>query len=172
MSILRFMGHVSRGRNFFALTVMFLLVLLILTACARNTNVEPTPPTIHYGEDVCELCNMIINDERYAADYFTSDGQAHLFDDIGDMVQAHLKNQDEVVAFFAHDYQDKGWLRAEKATYVRSDQLPTPMASGLVAFNSPDKAKTLAAEVQGQVMTFEELLSHYQANPMDQGMDH
>ena len=142
-----------------------LFLLLTLTACASQVKAGPTPPTIHYGEDVCEFCGMIISDERYAAGYITQDGQQHIFDDIGDMFQAHLAKQDEVIAFFVNDYERKSWLRAETAAYVRSNDLTTPMLSGLAACATTEEAKALAETVQGEVLTFEELLVYYQAKP-------
>lgn len=141
------------------------VLALALTACGGAADAEPTPPTIHYGEDLCELCNMIISEERYAAAYVTEDGHGHAFDDIGDMLRAQQELQEEVTAFFVHDYEDRTWIRAETAHYVLSDNLTTPMASGLAAFSTSEEAKALAAELQGQVLTFDELKTHYQDMP-------
>jgi copper chaperone NosL len=166
----RITHHASRASSkYWFGTTFSLLIFLFLTACANNASAEPTPPTIHYGEDVCEFCNMIISDERYAAGYITEDGQQHIFDDIGNMFRNHLQKSDKVTAFFVHNYENKSWIRAEKAAYVQSSQLTTPMLSGLAALESPEKAQVLAAELQGHVMTFAEVLAYYQANPMPQG---
>jgi copper chaperone NosL len=140
-----------------ALFAIFLL--LALTACSANANAEPAPPTIHYGEDVCEFCGMIISEEGFAAAYITPDGHGHTFDDIGDMVKARREMQEEVTAFFVHDYQSKDWIRAETAHFVQSDSLTTPMLSGLAAFAWPEQADAFAAEVGGTTLTFEELLA-------------
>jgi nitrous oxide reductase accessory protein NosL len=69
-----------------------------------------------------------------------------------------------------HNYDDKAWIRAETAYYVRSSNLTTPMQSSLAAYNSSEKAKALAAEVQGEILTFDQLLAYYRetpASPMD-----
>jgi nitrous oxide reductase accessory protein NosL len=141
------------------------IVALGLTACGGDADAGPSPPTIHYGEDTCELCNMIISEERHAAAYVTEDGHGHAFDDIGDMMRAHQNMQEEVTAFFVHDYEDRAWIRAETAHFVLSDNLSTPMASGLAAFLSPEEARETAAELQGQVLTFDELLTRYADMP-------
>jgi copper chaperone NosL len=141
--------------------VTFSIILLGLIACNGNSNTAPIPPALHYGEDVCEFCGMIISEERFAAAYVTSDGHGHTFDDIGDMVKAHLKMQEDVTAFFVHDHERRAWIRAETAYFVLSQELPTPMLSGLAAFDSMAKANALAAEKSGDVLTFDQLLAHY-----------
>jgi copper chaperone NosL len=166
--------HAIRNTQYPILFLLLSAALILLSACT-TANAEPTSPVIHYGEDVCEFCNMIISDERYACGYITQDGQQHIFDDIGDMFQAQLANNHQVIAFFVHHHENKQWLRAEKATFVQSKSLHTPMASGIAAFDSPDRAKAFAAEVQGQVMNFSELTAYFKNNPMpmgDHGMEH
>lgn len=163
-------GEWVAGRLRTAPTWLILLLALALVACGKTANPEPTPPTIHYGEDACVLCGMIISEERYAAAYVTEDGHGHSFDDIGDMIRAHLDIEEEIAAFFVHDHQNKAWIRAETAHFVLSDKLSTPMASGLAAFASPEEAQALASELQGQVLTFDELLKRYaDMSPMTMG---
>lgn len=148
--------------------VVFIFILTgllpALVACGGQVDPEPAPPVIHYGEDLCEFCGMIISDERYAAGYLTRDGAEHIFDDLGGMFRSHLQTQDaaQVAAFFVHDYEDVTWIRAETAHYVLSQDLPTPMLSGLVACDTAEKAQALAAEVNGRVLTFEDVLAYYQ----------
>lgn len=139
-------------------------LLLTVTACGSKISAEPVPPVIHYGQDICEFCGMIISDERYAAGYITHDGQERIFDDVGGMFQAYLQRQDEVMAFFVHDYQEKTWIRAETAYYVLSEELPTPMLFGLTALDSLEKADALAVETEGRVLTFDQVLAHYREN--------
>jgi nitrous oxide reductase accessory protein NosL len=128
-----------------------------------STSAEPTPPAIHYGEDICALCGMIVSEESYAAAYVTHDGHAHTFDDIGDMVQSYLKQEEpeRISALFVHDYESRGWIRAETSLYVLSPELHTPMLSGLIALASSEKAQALANELPGQMLTFDELLTRY-----------
>jgi copper chaperone NosL len=144
-------------------TLFLLLLALVLSACSSNASAEPAPPVIHYGEDVCELCGMIISEERFASGYVTKEGENHIFDDISSMVLTHLKAQDDVAAFFVHDYEDKRWIRAEEAHFVLSDEIVSPMLDHLAASATAEKAEALAAEVHGQVLSFDELLAHFEA---------
>lgn len=139
-----------------------LTILLALAACSNETNAEPTPPVIHYGEDLCEACGMIISDARFAAAYITKNGESQAFDEIGGMMQTHLEKQADVVAFFVHDYDDQGWIRAETATFVLNSDIISPMSFGLIAFAEADRAAAFAQEMQGTVLTFEETMQHYQ----------
>ena len=143
------------------LTTLLFILLLAVTACGGTASAAPALPEIHYGSDICELCGMIISDAHYAAGYLTADGEDHIFDDIGNMVVSHLQKQAEVKAFFVHDYESQRWIRAETAHYVLSPKLLTPMLHGLAAFETPEKAEALAAELDGKLLTFAELLAHY-----------
>jgi len=151
------------------------VLLLVVTACGGAASAEPTPPILQYGEDICEFCGMIVSEERHAAAYVTSDGHGHIFDDIGDMIQFHLDQKEDVVAFFVHDLEAEVWIRAETAHYVRSDQVNTPMFSGLAAFASSKQAEALATELQVQVQDFDEVLGHYRemaSTSMEDGGEH
>ena len=150
------------GVRFWLEPLLIVIVLLIgVTACASQAAGEPIPPEIHLGEDACQFCRMIISDERYAAGYLTADGDEFIFDDIGDMFKHHLDRAEAVTAFFVHDYNDHTWIRAETAVYVLNPDLPTPMLSGLAAFAGEAEARRFAAETEGDIFTFEELLARY-----------
>jgi len=145
-------------------TISFTLLMIIglLTACGSSADASPVPPQIHYGEDVCEFCGMIVSEERFAAGYLTTDGQEAIFDDIGDMVQHYLDNDGNIAAIFVHDYNDHSWIKAETAIYVKSQNLPTPMLSGIAAFAHQEQASAFADTQDGKIFNFEELLADYQ----------
>ena len=154
--------HATRNTQYVIASILLLLALLLTTACNSSTSAEPVPPTIHYGEDLCEFCNMIISEERFAAGYLTQEGEERIFDDMGGMFQHHLQEQEDVMAFFVHDYEERSWIRAEKAYYVISEELPTPMLFGIIACAELEKAELIASNSDGEVLTFDEVLAHYQ----------
>jgi copper chaperone NosL len=164
-------GHDSRiarridSSIFFRVTLIATLLVtaavlmaaaVLLTACASSPSLDD-PPTILYGEDVCDRCMMIINEARYASAYKTSDGDTRRFDDIGGMILYDLDNGEDVAAYWVHDYETEEWLKAETATYVEDDNLHTPMGFGIIAFDSRERAESWAAEQGGMLMTFSEL---------------
>jgi copper chaperone NosL len=110
---------------------------------------------------------MAISQAGYAAEFIDKDGSVLKFDDIGCMiryVRAH-NCKDAVAAFFVMDYNDKHWLAAQQATYVKSDRSPSPMASGLTAFREPSRARDYADKNKGQVLGFDDLWKGDVAEP-------
>ena len=130
---------------------------LLLTACSPKSN-EPQPPNIAYGQDMCDACGMIISDAKFAAATLLTSGEAIKFDDIGEMVAYHMDHpEQQVKAWFVHDYKSEAWIRGEAAFFVKSDQLQTPMGGGVAAFEKKDDAEAFAAEKSGKVLTLDEL---------------
>lgn len=155
------------GRETIGFFLLASLILLALSAC-QSTSEADTPPEIRYGEDTCDRCQMIINEARHASAYVTADGQTRRFDDIGDMLIFSDETGDNVSAYWVHDYDSESWLKADQAAFVRSEQEPTPMGFGIIAFSSRERAESWASENGGMVMTFAELM----AQKVDQPMEH
>jgi len=116
---------------------------------------------------MCAFCKMAISQSGYAAQFVDKDGNHTKFDDIGCMVRYARENnrKPNVAAFFVMDYDDKQWLQAERATFVKSGHTPSPMASGLTAFRNAARAKELAAKNKGRVLQFDELWNAGVAEP-------
>lgn len=143
---------------------LWLLVGVLLGGCARG-QIEIAPPEIHYGEDVCAACNMIISDPRFAAGYAVElkpgryDSLA--FDDIGDMLTHQEAAADaKIVAWYVHDYTSEEWLDATAAYFVVSAAIMTPMGHGVAAFAAQQAAQEMAAAHDGELFTWPELLAH------------
>lgn len=152
------------------LRLVLLLALLLLAGCAQGS-AEAAPPEIRYGDDVCAHCNMIISDVRFAAGYARelSPGryESLAFDDIGDMLaMAEANPGHTVVEWYVHDYTGEEWLDATTAYYVVSQEIATPMGFGIVAHATQEAAEAQAAEVQGEVLTWEELQGRDMAHDM------
>jgi len=137
-------------------TVLIFLLGLTLAACAAQSD-ELLPPDIAYGQDLCETCGMLIDQPQLAAASIDTAGQAHKFDEIGDMIQFHAENPTiQPQAWFVHDYSTEAWLRAESAFFVYSPDLLTTMGHGLVAFETQTDAAAFAEPWQAQVLSFDE----------------
>ena len=131
----------------------FLLATLFFAGCSQSANLDE-PPEIIYGQDVCDECSMIINEERYAASYVTKTGDVRRFDDIGGMLMYDHKHQEDVHFYWVHDLDTKAWANAKEAYFVLSDDLITPMGWGVAAFATQAQADDYVAENSGVIADF------------------
>ncbi len=110
---------------------------------------------------------MSISQPEYAAQFVDHDGDNYKFDDIGCMlVFVHEKNlgADRLTFFFANYSRPTEWLAVNKAVFVRSDRIHSPMSSHLAAFDGRRTAEDFARNNNGRVLTFSELLRTESAN--------
>jgi copper chaperone NosL len=130
-------------------------MLLLLTACRSGTL---QPASIEPG-DICAYCKMAISQAGYTAQFIDKDGTAFQFDDIGCMIRFTRENsrRDTVAEFFVMDHNDKRWLSASQAIFVKSEQTASPMASGLTAFGEAARAQNFAAKSKGRILHFDDL---------------
>ena len=132
-------------------------VLLLAGGCGGEATLEP--PTIHYGQAVCDLCGMIVSDERFAAaEVVLRDGRAEgrFFDDTGEIFQLEAP-EDAEFAWYVHDMRTLEWIEAGEAVFLRSKELRTPMGLGIAAFASRSEAEAAQADFGGELYTLDEL---------------
>lgn len=140
-----------------ACPLLCLGVLLLSAGCGGEATLQP--PTVHYGQAVCDACGMIVSDERFAAaEVVIRGGRAvtRLFDDTGEIAGLAAPEGVEY-AWYVHDMRTLEWLDARVAVYLRSDELHTPMALGVAAFASREAAEAARAELGGEVLGFDDL---------------
>lgn len=130
---------------------------IVSAGCSAKPS-GPQPPDIAFGRDVCEQCGMVISEARFACATLLDDGTSHKFDDIGDMVMYHFDHPDQqVTAYFVHDYNTEAWTRGEPAFYVQNDGIKSPMGHGLAAFATKADAEAYATKAGGKVFNFDEM---------------
>jgi len=137
------------------LLLLALAGIITIASCSSGPDFDE-PPDIRYGEDSCERCLMIINEARFAAAYVTDGGETRRFDDIGGMVAYIDEISEDVAVFWVHDFDTEGWLKAEEAFYVESQQ-QTPMGFGVIAFSDQQRADQWATENEGVMLSFADL---------------
>lgn len=137
--------------------ILFYIIVPLLAACKPKLE-EPHPPDIIYGQENCASCGMVIDDARFASATLLTSGEYRKFDDIREMLVYHMEHpEDQVIAWFVHDYQSERWLRGETAYYVLSTSIITPMGGGIVAFAELADAQNFASEKGGAVYKFDEI---------------
>lgn len=142
-------------------TQLFLMLTLCIVSC------KPSPEPFDYGFDACHYCSMTIVDRQHAAQFVTKKGRAYKFDAIECMMN-HLQTVDanDVALFRVNDYGNPGKLiDAMKATYLISQQIPSPMGEFLSAFGSAESAEMVQQENGGELFTWQELLERFKNKP-------
>jgi nitrous oxide reductase accessory protein NosL len=132
-------------------------VALLIIGCGTAAG---GPPEIIVDRTACDHCLMLISDPAYSA-AFQIDERIRVFDDIGCLLVelAEEANRDEAQVW-VHDVGDGSWLAAADAIFVRSSQISTPMASGIVAVGDRSAATELASRRDGEIFdSLEDLLT-------------
>lgn len=133
------------------------LLLLFLFNC----NVSPQP--IDYGNDACHFCKMTIVDKQHAAEIVTHKGKVYKFDSSECMVN-FLDEFDvsTVKLFLSNDFSEPETLiDATQATFLISEQIPSPMGANLSAFKDRQVAINTQKEKGGSLYSWDELLNHF-----------
>jgi len=106
---------------------------------------------------------MTIVDKQHAAEYVTQKGKVIKFDATECMMN-YLKEIDRktVAMYLVNDYDAPGELiNATEATYLISDNIPSPMGEYLTAFKSREVAERVHAANQGLLLTWAELQERF-----------
>lgn len=154
-------GLGGRLESFRPLRIMFQLMalgLLMLSACGGSETYDE-PPEIMLGVDVCHACNMIINEGNFASAYWTKDGEARMFDDLGEMLRYMHHNPEEIASAWARDMHTAEWIPLEDAWIVLNAGIHTPMGTGIASVLHEDDAQALAFDQDGaMILKFDEIM--------------
>lgn len=133
------------------------LMLLTLLGC----NVSPKP--IDYGNDGCHYCKMTIVDKLHAAEVVTQKGKVYKFDATECMIN-FLDEFDtaEIKLYLSTNYTTpEALIDATQATFLISENIPSPMGAFLSAFEDADEAEKTKAEKGGDLYSWEALLVRF-----------
>lgn len=134
-------------------------ILTTLTGC--GSELEDGPPMVRLGDSLCAECGMIISDERFTtATIIVGDrgNEPKLFDDFNcQMIFESKYTQFTIVDRWCHDHGSSEWIQMGDALFVKSDQLHTPMASNIAAFEHQSIAESFSMPIDGQVMDWDSL---------------
>lgn len=127
------------------------IVLLLTISC------KVEPEAIEFGKDQCSFCKMNIVDKTHAAQFVTAKGKQFKFDAIECMVNHIGQNSEEKIALLlVADYGNPGEMtEAEKATYLITPAIKSPMGANLSAFSVKNRAEEVQQKNQGEIYTWE-----------------
>ncbi len=131
-------------------------VLFLFVSCERE--IKPVP--INYGQDECEYCRMKITDPRYGSELLLKTGKSYKFDSIECLAAYYIeyKDRDKIHSLWVPDFLTKKFIPAEKAYYLHTKNLPSPMGMNLSAFKSMQELEEVKEKYGGDVLNWEQVL--------------
>ena len=133
------------------------LILLLIVFTLSSCSIEPVP--IEYGKDACHFCKMNIVDKQHAAEIVTQKGKPFKYDAVECMMrEIKVIKESEIAIYLITDYTSPGKLvDATKATYLISENIPSPMGANLSGFEKTKDAEQTIEEKGGTLYSWEEL---------------
>ena len=122
-----------------------------------------SPQAIDYGSDGCHFCKMTIVDKVHAAEIVTKKGKVYKFDATECMINfMNDFDASEIELYLSNNYTEPEQLiDAQKATFLISKNIPSPMGAYLSAFKNKADAEKMQSEKGGDLYSWEELLVHF-----------
>lgn len=100
------------------------------------------------GEEECAHCNMMISDQQFASQLVTSTGRHYSFDAIECMAAYTADFDGEIHSLWVRDYYEyEEWIDATQATFVQSDEIPSPMSVNISAYKDREDAQQQVEDV-------------------------
>ncbi len=134
-----------------------LTITLLFIGCA----VGPQP--INYGQDGCHFCKMTIVDKVHAAEVVTLKGKVYKFDATECMLN-FMEDFDasQIKLYLSNNYtQPEELIDATSATFLISENIPSPMGAFLSAFKNKEDAEKAQADKGGELYTWETLKTKF-----------
>jgi copper chaperone NosL len=126
-----------------------------------SCSVEPVP--LQYGKDACYHCKMILMDKRFGAEIVTTKGKIFRFDDTNcllNYINSGQVNESNIAQCLITNFASPGVLiDARSALYVKSEQIKSPMASNIAAFNSKTTLQSHNNSWQGEELNWNDLMT-------------
>jgi copper chaperone NosL len=136
----------------------FLIVSLLLLFYSCNVS----PQAINYGSDGCHFCRMTIVDKVHAAEIVTKKGKVYKFDASECMINfLGAFDTSEIKLYLSNNYSEpEALIDATKASFLISENVPSPMGEFLSAFKTEEEAQKMQSEKGGTLYTWNQLLAH------------
>ena len=133
-----------------------LLGVLAIVGCSNS------PKPIDYGNDGCHYCRMTIVDKIHGAELITDKGKIFKFDATECMLNYMAENEALQISSLLINYYEapSEFIVAEEATFLISENLPSPMGANLTAFQEQASAERVQLEKGGKLYTWESLKPH------------
>lgn len=130
-------------------------LLLFFSSCS----VKPEP--INYGKDFCDFCKMGIADPKFGGEIVTKKGKIYKFDDLhclSGFLKSGIIEDKKISQKLVVDFQKQnGFIDVNKAFFLISPALRTPMGGHAAAFTSQEEAKKFTVNDQDKITNWDDL---------------
>jgi copper chaperone NosL len=131
-------------------------LLVAVAGCAA-----PGPIAVEYGRAACDHCHMTIAEPRFAAQLVTRTGKVFVFDEPGCLAAFLARGQvppATVSSIWVNDFLDPdSLLDARAATYLRVENVNTPMGTHVIATRAGPRADSLRTALGAQLLAWEQV---------------
>jgi copper chaperone NosL len=138
---------------------MVAIATLIVSSFLSSCSVEPVP--LNYGKDACYFCKMTLVDSKFGAEVVTKKGKIYKFDDVSCLISflqtIEVDEKDISNIYFADFSKPNTLVEKEKAFFLQSEQIKSPMASGIAVFSSQTELEKAMETYQGTTISWNEL---------------
>ncbi|HLT71046.1 MAG TPA: nitrous oxide reductase accessory protein NosL [Cyclobacteriaceae bacterium] len=135
------------------------VVWMALQACS----VGPEP--LRYGEDACHSCRMTLMDKKFGAEVVSVKGKVFKFDDMNCMVNflnSGTLTERDIAYKLVVDYTvPEKLITADNAFFLKSDEIRSPMASRVAAFEQKADMDRYKQSWDGIYLTWGELVTEF-----------
>lgn len=156
---LAFELYLSKIKRRHVTTPAIIILGLMLIACT----VEPEP--LHYGKDGCHTCKMTLMDNKFGAEIVTTKGKIYKFDDVNCMLTFYNSNvvstedmRDVLIVNFS---RPETLIDARNALYLKSEQIKSPMAGNVAAFETNEELRQVNESLNGIFLSWGELQTQF-----------
>lgn len=136
-----------------------ILSLLCLSFFFSGCTAQSEP--LNFNKDNCHACKMSLADTKFGAEFVTKKGKAYKFDDVNCMIKFIKEGsvkKEEIALTLVVDYaQKKKLIPAEKAFFLQSAEIKSPMRSDIAAFETAAGRTKANAELQGKELTWNQV---------------
>lgn len=133
---------------------VIMMMPLFLTACSSG------PRPIKVGQEGCTFCKMTISDKRFGAELVTDKGKVFVYDDLHCLAE-YLKQNPQVSNsdFYVTSFESGDLIKSDKAVYLKSESLKSPMGSNIAAFASNESMNKFSGNYPGEVIQWNKVIN-------------
>lgn len=150
----------KKEKRFKQRTALKLLLPGLISIGLSSCNTDPEP--IRLGKDNCQFCKMTISDKRFGAEIVTKKSKIFKFDDqhclVSYMKADELERENIAGVYFTDFNEPHNLIPAEKAFFLQSPDLKSPMNGNIAAFSHEDSLGKALPKYYGNGITWEEML--------------